>query len=933
MSGIQLYLLEADKDKARIAADNAKLLETKELKLVSLITSLEPYLNDKSDAARRGKTLAYLADVLSFLPPKVLSGQERHLLCEFLIGRIEGDVEGIDSSAKALLVLEKLGKWDCALTQRVMKTFLDNINPLRQIKYQSQRFAIVQLINMLLNKYRGAIRQMYIQDPNFMSAFVSFFDGERDPRNLMVIFSLYLVPMMEWDVHAHAQELFEAVFNYFPITFKPPPDDPYKITAQDLKERLRDCITANTLFAPFAFPQLLDKLDSTSLNTKRDVLVTITACIESYGHEATRLYAIKLWDALKFEVLHAQEEDLATESLKALFLLASKLAQVSEDSVNVYLRAVIKECGHYLEDAPTKQSEAAGRILHSVASSSPIVANKIARGIFPTIFTLYNSTESTPRKCGLLGTFNQVLSAYDQGSNTAVDLEALKGHSSEALHIMVRNLLHSSKSDESLPLISLNGLVYLTSIRGLLSGEETATAVDSVTDTVLDEEEGDFRAQAIDALKEIAKIDPRTVCERAIPAFMARLPDVPSDTAKVQPILEGLAQIGTEKQVFLTVIIGLRNKYEAAYRSYSPMSYQRLLLLALLYEFASQENDTLQSSYFTDFAEPLTVDVISGKCRMPDVVGRIVNITLRSQSEQFQKTVGWLQSLAEMVRKKGTSTPSILQHMSLCINKFINPKEMQETLGKTGLEVDTMLSGNPPSPSNIDLAFAVVKALIVQGRSGAIASKYLEALLSLLQTGDKAFARNFSTLLAQDPILTKSNHCKVSTLYKQKTFYQALPLLEKEIPTANPTAKQNYLLALSGLLKWQPHSSDFPPSLTAPLLQVLDLDEVEDQGAKFPALAYFDFLLRFTPDAVREYDASLVGRLLNNAVSNSVKVRIHALQCLGLVPVQCGRGVVVPLRPRVLKDLLKCLDDKKRDVRAEAVRCRMVWLGLGEGDE
>ena len=62
--------------------------------------------------------------------------------------------------------------------------------------------------------------------------------------------------------------LFDSVYNYFPITFRPPPNDPYGITAQDLKDRLQDCISANSLFAPHAVPSLLDKLDSTSPNVK-----------------------------------------------------------------------------------------------------------------------------------------------------------------------------------------------------------------------------------------------------------------------------------------------------------------------------------------------------------------------------------------------------------------------------------------------------------------------------------------------------------------------------------------------------------------------------------------------------------------------------------------------------------------------------------------
>lgn len=62
--------------------------------------------------------------------------------------------------------------------------------------------------------------------------------------------------------------MFDSVFCYFPITFRPPPDDPYGITAQDLKTRLRACIASTPLFARYAFPALLDKLDSTSPNVK-----------------------------------------------------------------------------------------------------------------------------------------------------------------------------------------------------------------------------------------------------------------------------------------------------------------------------------------------------------------------------------------------------------------------------------------------------------------------------------------------------------------------------------------------------------------------------------------------------------------------------------------------------------------------------------------
>lgn len=127
MSDIQLYLFEADKNKdeaLRIASQSARRLETKELKLLDLIQSTSEYINDDKDDALRAKSVAYLADILAAVPAKVLSGHERRLLCDFMLGRIEGDSVGIGSYAKALLALEGLGKWDQATAQKVMRTYV-----------------------------------------------------------------------------------------------------------------------------------------------------------------------------------------------------------------------------------------------------------------------------------------------------------------------------------------------------------------------------------------------------------------------------------------------------------------------------------------------------------------------------------------------------------------------------------------------------------------------------------------------------------------------------------------------------------------------------------------------------------------------------------------------------------------------------------------
>lgn len=1004
MSDIQLYLFEVDKNKAeasRIAAESADKLDKKQLKLINLITSLEEYINNKDDSAVRGKTVAYLADVLERLPPKMLSLQERRLLTDFILGRIPGDVAGIGASARALLALEERGKWDTETVQKVMRTFLDHTTPLRQFKLQTERFPIVQLIDLLLAKYRSAIKQLNDQDSELIPGIVSYFEGEKDPRNLMIVFSLLQVPMAEWDIRAYAQDMFDAVFNYFPITFKPPPDDPYGITAQDLKDRLRDCIAANSDFAPYAFPALLDKLDSTSMNTKRDVLHTIQACTISYSINTINLYAVPLWDALKFEIINVQEEDLAEEALKALALIAGKLG-VAESPLNAYLRPVIKECNEHLEDAPTKQSQGAGRIVLAVAKAGPLVADKIAKGMLPVLFSLYASSASIAKRRGLLEVYNNLVQAYGelQASGKEPALEALQAFLDEALNAMLHALAKAPKAEVSFRLTALNGLIQLVSVKKLLSEEKVGLAVRAINEVVLHEKitgHGDIRAEAIAALLELAAAVPETIRNQTIPAFMVELPDQSDDRQTYRPALEAFAQLSHEQQIFDTIVLRLKNKLKAAQAQEATGTFQRDLLLAILYCFTRgsplrAEDGSIRSDYYTDYAEPMIKQLREtspeGKDdATADIVGRLANHILRQQSPHFQATVyntdlEWLSPSTASTPEESTrrvsehapfalyyyaairpeivdpqdimatlqtqssfllSTTSkarvnvaIVRHLSLLVNKFLEPKSLENSVQLAGIDVQALLADHEDTTKS-NIAFAVLKAIMVQGKCGALTSAYLQTLLEVLPRADKSFARRFAGLLAPDDILSKDNHCAITGLYKQRAFNQLVRPIVERVQLADASAKINYLTAMSGVLQWLPYSVIEPSllSLLPPLLQCMDLRDAQDQTVKFSTLVMFESLLMHDPTIAAEHSRSLIMRLLDatQAPDNEARVRSKALRCLALIPKQLKQEAVMPHRRPVVKKLLMCLDDSKRSVRLEAVKCRSAWLALEEGTE
>ena len=133
---------------------------------------------------------------------------------------------------------------------------------------QAIRHLVYQVFDSLLALHRPVFKAM---GSDFLNSFTKMVDGEKDPRNLMLLFSLEKVILLEFEVKEHIevslpttqplieQDLFDVTFCYFPISFRPPPNDPYGITAEDLKMSLRGCMSASPYFAKLALPLFLEK--------------------------------------------------------------------------------------------------------------------------------------------------------------------------------------------------------------------------------------------------------------------------------------------------------------------------------------------------------------------------------------------------------------------------------------------------------------------------------------------------------------------------------------------------------------------------------------------------------------------------------------------------------------------------------------------------
>lgn len=755
------------------------------------------------------------------------------------------------------------------------------------------------------------------------------------------------------------------------------------------------------------------------MNTKRDVLQAITSSVKEYGPRTISLYSITLWDALKFEILNVQEEDLAEGALDALAAIAHTLSQGTSGPLNAYLRPIIKECNEHMEDAPTKQSQAAARILSKLANVSPDVTSILLSGTLPTMLTLFQTADTMAKRRGLLEVFVQLIKAnidvYGDWRSTgsagaSAPNNALIQFRDQALEVMLHGLESSPVSNVSYRLVCADGLLQLSKVRELLSEEDIGKIIQLLHAIVIHEEsfgKDEVKESAINSLVEIAHQKPQVVIDKAFPAFMAQLPDTDEGSSSYVAVLEAFARLASEEKVFDTVILRLKNKFSAAVTQNASSSYLVALLSAMLYALmkgsSKLEQDPNTATYYEDIVLPLLKRTSSNDASRPkafddeatlDLVGRISNIIVRSQSAEQQEPIAselytlfsgtpqaelppfdtnaspnahksliisthllasfrketrlpceielLVSSLANYSQQPDLSIPvrsASLRQLSLAINKFYSTPALKTCLDPLMNTPFELFSPEKLDPPRIRVIFACLKGILL--RSSPVLAKLYPQLLGFLshpQYGT-TIARGFSTLLQPDDLLTTENHCQISKLHKQKTFALLVPNITQAFREASPETKPNYLVALSGLLRWVPFSLviEEVPTLITLLLQSLDL-KGEDL-VKEAAIDTLTSTLGEKPELVQEHAGSLISRLLANSVANKEaptppKVRAAACRCLMLVPEKLKLEVVLPYRRQVCRKLTAALDDGKREVRSAAVRCRAKWLDVDEaGDD
>lgn len=210
---------------------------------------------------------------------------------------------------------------------------------------------------------------------------------------------------------------------------------------------------------------------------------------------------------------------------------------------------------------------------------------------------------------------------------------------------------------------------------------------------------------------------------------------------------------------------------------------------------------------------------------------------------------------------------SLLRQITLVINKFLPLEQIEQATDILWAPSRGLFEAESLTENSVRVIFWISKALITRL---AKTEEVLERLLGLLSNTRFGLfgSRGFRLLLAPDELLSKENGARIRLLAKQKVFSFCIPKIADEFRRVETGIKLNYLIGLSGILKYMPTEILMTEieTLLPLLLQSLDL---KDQVVKAATIESMIFISQASPAAVEEHVSSLINRLLKTAENSN----------------------------------------------------------------
>ncbi|TPX34338.1 hypothetical protein SmJEL517_g02943 [Synchytrium microbalum] len=408
---------------------------------------------------------------------------------------------------------------------------------------------------------------------DFAVGYMRVMDGEKDPRNLLIAFDvmrqiLLYVPVSQ----SHYEELFDLIFAYFPITYRPPPGDPLNISAEDLKLGLRSCITATSAFALFAITQLMDKMSTTTGTGKRDTMLTIAACIPVYGPDSIASHALDLSTELKTEVFQASDDAHQHDALTCVTAVAKGLslatATSSSNPLEIFINPIVDDANTNLKEPESKFAKQCGSLLEAVASGSDSACTYVVNRICSQVVDQYRTETVSSRQKPLLDVLVGFIRAHrlvyesivtsDSDASEAMEVDEISSPlmplKSAFIEIFTTCAL-DSHSSLALKLSAVSGMQQLLESPLLIRPHENILVLCLTKVVVAPSSEVELQRCALQVLVTASHRIPQVVIEFSLNDLIRGLSGLPN--SGYDRILNAITELGEETDPFQVALDGV----------------------------------------------------------------------------------------------------------------------------------------------------------------------------------------------------------------------------------------------------------------------------------------------------------------------------------------------------------------------------------------
>lgn len=948
----------------------AHLIKSGSLSLLQFIKELGPSLT-ADDPTVRVYAVSCLAATLR-CETLTFSKQDVAVLLQFLLAKLD-DEQSTPHVLNAMVSLVRCSAFVPGANDN-LKQLLSGIetryDPRKHLaKVRHEAFVLLDAVAPHMAAY-----------PQFVETFLHVASGEKDPRNLLVSFRLnrQISRSVAFAENSPAlRDLFDVCFCYFPISFTPPPNDPYKITADELRLSLRSTIAAQLLFARDTFPSLFEKLVSTNPAVRNDVLETLVACLEQYAVPVLEQFWVTVWDALKFEILHSEPFDVAEQhpeperrapllALQALLLLASRLPSPAfEDAVFNELK------DNFDMGKTTRQSV----VLLCCIAKTPETYNRVVEFLFSfEVWGRYIRSDASPesepeqdvaltvtRQRDLIDNLGLLVAAYVP----SLLLLRYKDH----LLVFLGHLMQTSSAlEKTLKCKVAQQLFRLLALEEYLTRDDVKLVLSWFRD-VLDETPwldvlvaelvaGFVRIMSRGA-EAVVKRNVECVIELVLPLLLARVDD-PSALGVIR-------QLCVNYQFLEVLSIRLLNKL--AYDAYDAENYASIVE-CLISSFIETQLALpfLTNSWYRSFF-PRFLGITVKKVRDEEVAelsGVLLGLVVRyiesskhqdilndmvgffTKSEKIEEAqiedifsrpslhVSLFKNILAKIDKNTTLNEDLLPRCEHAVTDnctdFVRLNYLQ-TLALLNNKWGTSIIDSP----NFEVTVWSLKALLVKGDHAAL--EHVDVLVDGLDGANGPnVSRAFAILMADLDIFSNKTkgrpvsgvaNLNVRPLYKQQAFERILARLLLKYPGKK---KELYLETLATLIE-HVSTAILQPHLTSVFPLVLSGLATANTAVLAASLQTLKVVVYEAPQLVAAHLSSLVPALVDLATvprsERTEKVRVAALECLiGLFSVLPLEDVV-KFQHSTRRGLVAALDDKRRTVRKTAADLRQVLYELG----